>query len=245
MDFNSFKQQLLTKTGSSRENLIKQAIDSGLVPTFPMKPIRVGGTLTFFVSTDYFSIGTVDNYVRMPCSPLTLSDFMERNQFSLPTKKMVDLIFQNSDIKIPAKSFRAPSGKSMTDSSLYLESNSWIESRLPTDHFYKLKAGHKKDVVLTDRLIYEKTHNKKRDNVAIYGWWTGSGTKMIKGLNPVDHSVTYVDYSHGLRMISNECILHETRGIEKKITLQKVFDDDTLSRLVHDEPLRFKKYGTQ
>ena len=54
----------------------------------------------------------------------------------------------------------------------------------------KLTAGHKKDVVLTNKL----SPNNPNKRVAIFGWIKSDG-KPIQGLNYWSHSDIYVDYT--------------------------------------------------
>lgn len=98
---------------------------------------------------------------------------------------------------------------------------------------HALTSGHKKDVVITNRL-YPNNPNKR---VAIYGWIQSNG-QPIQGLNPVSHEDTYEDYSHGIRMISNDVIVNGN-----PMRMQDVFSDAKLWMLVSDEgPLTFQRY---
>ena len=56
----------------------------------------------------------------------------------------------------------------------------------------ELLAGHKKDIVLTNKL-------QGRERIAIYGWHRQDG-QPIQGLSTV-HAARYADYSHGLRLV--------------------------------------------
>ena len=62
-----------------------------------------------------------------------------------------------------------------------------------------LVSGHKKDVVLTNRLI---THPGQ---IAIYGWHRGIG-EPIQPLSTV-HGAGYADYSHGIRLVSQMAMI--------------------------------------
>ena len=63
-----------------------------------------------------------------------------------------------------------------------------------------LIAGHKKDVVLTNRL------NQKKGRVAIYGWHRG----MLRPIQPLStvHRASYADYSHGVRLVSEVVLIN-------------------------------------
>src|SRR5205085_2885529 len=76
------------------------------------------------------------------------------------------------------------------------------QSSVPTTQSSPLPpliAGHKKDVLLTPRL------SEKPGKVAIYGWHKLDG-KPIQPLY-LGHAHWYVDYSHGIRLISNHLIV--------------------------------------
>jgi hypothetical protein len=57
-----------------------------------------------------------------------------------------------------------------------------------------LVAGHKKDLVLSNRL------SRAPGRVAIYGWHRAGGTP-IQPLSTV-HGEDYADYSHGIRLVA-------------------------------------------
>ena len=59
-----------------------------------------------------------------------------------------------------------------------------------------LISGHKKDVVLTNRLAGNP------DRIAIYGWHRKRGDP-IQPLSTV-HGSRYADYSHGIRLVWNQ-----------------------------------------
>jgi hypothetical protein len=88
-------------------------------------------------------------------------------------------------------------------------------------------GGHKKDVVLTKQLA------AKPKSVAIFGWHQANG----KPIQPVylGHENTYADYSHGIRMVSRECLLDDQPD-----DLGRVLMDANLCGVVSSEgPLPF------
>ncbi len=80
-------------------------------------------------------------------------------------------------------------------SNLYLERH---QQRIDEQRFGlplgELISGHKKDLVLSNRL------RQLPDRVAIYGWHRAPGDP-IQPLSTV-HGARYVDYSHGVRLVS-------------------------------------------
>jgi len=197
-------------------------------------------TLEYFVSNDYLSLADSNEWMHCPMSPLTAREYMVMNDYLLPTPKMVRQIYFASKIKPRAISwgelYKNQEKKYNRDSTkCFLDHSNKIQEQLSNLSYNQgdLVAGHKKDVVLTNIL----TNKKYANNVAIFGWFNADGT-IIQNLNAIDHIVSYVDYSHGLRMIKNKCILN---GKENLLTT--IFNDEKYCNLVHDEKLKFLHYG--
>ena len=81
----------------------------------------------------------------------------------------------------------------MTTVAVFLRHNE-IVRRARNRPLGKLVAGHKKDVVITNKVF------TKPGKVAIYGWHKPDG-KPIQPLY-TGHAESQVDYSHGIRLAS-------------------------------------------
>ena len=89
-----------------------------------------------------------------------------------------------------------------------------------------LVAGHKKDVVVSNRL------GEIPPKVAIYGFYLRSGHPIQPFALP--HEDTYTDYSHGIRLIGGSV---RVDGVERPIA--EVLADKNLAALLSDEgPIR-------
>lgn len=89
-----------------------------------------------------------------------------------------------------------------------------------------LTAGHKKDLVITNRLWLEP------ERVAIYGWHQGS-EHPIQRLSLV-HGWRYADYSHGVRLVSAVAYVDG-----KTRSLLDILEDPDLAPLLSNEgPIR-------
>lgn len=239
MKINELIEKIKTKTGSAREQEIVSAINQNLIPSFIKNfsevSIQVGSNkLTYYVSPDYFALGDDSEYLLMPVFVATIKQVLQTLNCSLPTPKMVDQIYQHAQVKIPAHPQRPNVGESITSTRLYIEIDKAIKIER-TKHNIPLNAlvaGHKKDVVLSNSIL----HQSKPNRIAIYGWYFSDGTR-IQSLNPKDHDIYYVDYSHGFRLVSNECLLN---GV--KTNIKTIWDDPKLCLLLHDEPLKFQSY---
>jgi len=168
------------------------------------KPITIeekGNVITYLVSNDYVSI---DDII-IPFSGVTAQKFMDEFYCTLPTKKMVDQIYKASDIKIPQYPKGPPYDSSMYSMKEIINISNKINKFLENKDRSLLLAGHKKDVVLTNRL----SPNNPKQRVAIYGWH-GTNNSPIQGPipNASSHEITYYDYAHGTRLIARDCTLN-------------------------------------
>lgn len=211
-----FMNKIWSVKRNIREKLIVEHLLDGCVPEFLKeledislfflpKDSKEASKLTLSVAKDYLCIGTDDDYVRIPMSPLSAQQVMDAYNCTLPTSSIVSLIWRATDQKLEPMPWGAPYDASMMSSYRYKEHNSRINNQIKNLGFdpKSLIVGHKKDVVLTNLL------SKHPDQVAIYGWHRSTG----KNIQPLylGHESTYADYSHGIRLVTRECLLDNNR----------------------------------
>ena len=198
---SSFIQSTFKMGEAQREEAIYRQIVTGNMPDFQrqLRPVTIrtktrsgqSVTATIYVTPDYLSVGSDRDYVRVPMNPITAQRIASKLNMFLPTTKMVDAIYRSANVKLaPAP---LPPGAQMTTSPYYQKHNTKIEQQLARHGTGKLVAGHKKDVVLSNRLT------QRPGRVAIYGWHRTSG-RPIQPLSLVHHD-RYADYSHGVRLV--------------------------------------------
>lgn len=182
-----------------REERIRAEIEAGNVPTFLRKlvPVTVskdGTRVTYDVTPDYLAVGSDDDYFLTPLSPPTAQALADRLGCVLPTTRMVDQIYAGATIKLtPAP---IPPTPAMTTVPVFLRHNETVADQRKGKPLGELVAGHKKDVVITNKLIAAP------GKVAIYGWHEREG-KPIQPLY-TGHTAAWVDYSHGIRLVSRK-----------------------------------------
>ena len=211
-------------SGSAREQAILDAVSRGSVPNallvgYAVETSVPGHTGTFYVAPDYFGIGVDGDWIRMPMYPGTAQRIADSFGSLLPTKKMVDLIHRAAPVKISFTAKTSDRGSTAT----FIESDHDIERKRAGRT--GLTAGQKKDIVITNGLI------RHPGNVAIYGAWDAQGNVIQgPGANVTSHSKTYVDYSHGVRLIKPTMIVD---GREMRVV--DVLADPQLAGLISDE----------
>jgi hypothetical protein len=182
----------------------------GNIPDFlrRLKPVYLSQVLedgktsvaTIFVMPDYLAIGSDQDFLRIPMSLYAALEVADRYGFTLPTRKMVDAIFKQSVFRFAP--IPLPAGPQMRSTDYYVTHNRKIKEQglAGGSSPASLVSGHKKDVVLTNRL----TRNGGR--VAIYGWHRPTGVP-IQPLTTV-HRADYADYSHGIRLVGSTMLLN-------------------------------------
>lgn len=200
----AFVRSLAGMDDDRRESAIRSELESGNVPPFlrQLTPVRLNGVslsgqrleVTLCVAPDYLAVGSDDDYLLVPLRLQTALEIATRYGFVLPTRKMVDAIYEQSAVHLKPQPL--PAGDTMRSTEYYWRHNALVHMQriALAAPIGALTAGDKKDLVITSRLW----RNPQR--VAIYGWHRPDG-QPIQPLSTV-HGERYADYSHGVRLIS-------------------------------------------
>ena len=207
-----------------REPIAQQQILAGNVPPFlrKLKPVHTSITdsngrvirAVFYVTPDYLCIGNAHNWARVPLTPMTAQAIADSLHCFLPTRKMVNDIYAQASVKlepVPLYAFR--------DSAItFWHHHLIIEGQRKGKK--GLIAGIKKDVVSSGKITGR--------NVVIYGWHQLNG----KPIQPLygGHINWYVDYSHGIRLVSRTIKVAGRRMDYKDVLAHPVY-----KKLLSDE----------
>jgi hypothetical protein len=167
---------------------------------------------------DYMSIGTNDDWARVPLTPMAAQKIADSFHCFLSTRKIADDVYRQAIVKlepVPMYAYR-DSSPTMWQHHLIIEGQRKDRKGLI--------AGIKKDVIITGKL----TRDSKTNRVAIYGWLKPNGTPI----QPVytGHVNWYVDYSHGVRLV------YRTIWVDgKQWDYIDILKDKELQKLLCDE----------
>lgn len=213
-----------------REERIAREILSGNMPGFlrefrKFAYWRNGAEIEFYALPDYLAIGSEADFIRMPMGPVTAQRIADSLFCSLPTALLVDEIARASEGAIEPFPFR-PAGERNTLPILFEDSNNAINALYRAKGYRpgQLISGLKKDVILSCKL----TDTVRSHHVTIYGWHYPNGTRIQPSSNV--HINTYVDYSHGIRLIYR---IIKINGVEYDI--KDVLSDPGMFMLLSDE----------
>jgi hypothetical protein len=223
-----FYAQASAYTWKERDSLAVKQILQGNIPTFLRRfvGIEISATLSngkqikaeYFVSPDYLSIGSDNDWVRIPMTPMAAQHIADTIDCFLPTRKMVDDIYKKAVVKldpVPMYAFR-DSTPTMYHHHLIIEGQ--------RKQRRGLIGGIKKDVVISGKIIRDSRPNR----VAIYGWHKTDG-KPIQQVY-TGHVNWYVDYSHGIRLV-----YRKIKVGSKWMDYKDVLNDRELRKLICDE----------
>ncbi len=192
-----------------RESLIREELLAGNIPSFlrQLKPVTLrddsgagmSAQITVCVMPDYLALGSDDDFLLVPMRLDTALAVAQRYGFTLPTTKLVDAIYTQSQVHLSPQPL--PAGAAMRSTGYYEHHNDLIRGQraLISADSGSLTSGDKKDLVLTNRLW------ENLGRVAIYGWHRLDG-RPIQPLSTV-HGWHYADYSHGARLVSTQILV--------------------------------------
>lgn len=226
---SDFVARTLGMPVAEREELVYREITGGNVPDAIRRPVYITDTLsdaegtmhsvTLCVLPDILAVGSDDDFVRMPMLPRTAQRIADFFGASLPTPRLSDLIHRHSVLKMHPHPMTPDS--TMTTVAVFARQDSAVNAAFGAP-LGTLVAGHKKDIVITNRIAMQP------DRVFIYGWHYPDG-RPIQPLSGV-HGIGYVDYSHGVRLISDRILVDG-----RPASLRQVLADTLLYRLLSDE----------
>lgn len=222
-----FRDQILAMPRQAREAAIVKEITEGNIPAFvrQLVTIRISWTdptgtrhvADYRVMPDYLAVGTDEDFFRVPMTPQSALAIAEKCNASLITTKVSDDLYSAAPNRLAPR----PLTKDRDAVQTFFQHHELIELQLQGKK-RALTAGIKKDVVLSNRLR-EKPHR-----VAIYGWHQTDAIP-IQPLY-VGHVDWYVDYSHGVRLMSNQMVVDG-----EMMTVSDVLEHPVLNGLLSNE----------
>lgn len=194
-------------SAAERDQAALAELERGNVPSFlrHMKAVTLTTTsatgqtkaATIWVTPDYLAIGSDEDFLYAPLNYYSATTVADDLGSVLPTPAMVDAIYAQSAHHLPPTPL--PAGPLMRSNLYLFEHQQRIDTQRSDLPLGELISGHKKDLVLSNRL------GQFPGRVAIYGWHRRA-QDPIQPLSTV-HGARYVDYSHGTRLVSSTIVV--------------------------------------
>lgn len=197
-----------------REQAIYEQIVKGNIPDkmreFKEVPVKttvngqkVEGTIR--VMPDYLMIGSNEDAVRVPMTAMTAQLIARQMNCTLPTDHMVDAIAREAE-EHGHMINPQPQGDSrrFMSTEYFLRHDQTIRRQLSGVSGNPLIVGDKKDII-----VPYGSHGE--NNVVIYGWHQPNGHPIQPYSGP-HHAWFYLDYSHGVRLVSQQMTIKMPNG---------------------------------
>ena len=221
-----------------RDHALVAEIERGNVPSFlnRLTPVTVRSkapsgrdvSATVWVTPDYLAIGSDDDFFYVPLNYYSATGIAARLGCVLPTPRIVDAIYDQSVHHL--KPAPLPASPLMGTNRYMAEHKERVDAQRRAFARGDLISGHKKDLVLTNRLA------EIPGRVAIYGWHLATG-RPIQPLSLV-HGARYVDYSHGVRLVAS---VVDVGGVARSI--YDALQDSTLASALSREGITRNPWG--
>lgn len=224
MTGSQFMTNIANMSFADRENAIYNEMAKGNIPDFMRILTKLQSTLSdndgvshtviYEVMPDYLCVGSNDDFCRVPMGPVSAQKLANLFGATMPTAKMVDDIYSKAVIKVAPVTY-APVGNENEQVAKFILHNTAIENQrissgLPLG---TLMGGTKKDVVISNKIV----DPARPGYVVIYGWHQLNGV-AIQPLTNI-HSGSYVDYSHGVRLMNVEILVDSvTMNVKQMLT---------------------------
>ncbi len=227
------------------EQAILAEIERGNVPSFSrpenMKTLTMkkgGITVNYKAGLDYLAVGSDDDFVRVPMTPLLAQTLSAKYGWGLPTREMTRNIYSNADIKLTGQGYiTAPPGTAeqreqqlkMQGNEYIIRHNTDINKQLGPQGLDRLLsgqalvAGEKKDVIVS---AYAVSHPGSLDFDGLYQ----NGRPIQR--NPA-HKDTYRDYSHGFRPIGGNVVVAYPDGTTVSMKYYDALKDPQIATVLN------------
>lgn len=239
-DGKEYAGQLISLSRSEREDSLYRIIVDGYIPNFLRRLIPVKSTavinnqeyvLEYFVTPDYLSIGNDNDYFLSPMTPLLAQRIANALGCILPTKIMSDQIYHSAVVKLRPQPI--PPDTDMTKMPRFVQHNDSVQllrkALIGQFPLGSLVAGTKKDIIIHQKIYSELKPNRPKP-VVIYGWHQLNGEPIQPPNNW--HQETYVDYSHGVRLVQK---MAKINGAD--VSLVDILQDEVFCVLISDTVL--------
>ena len=240
---------------TERELWVGREILRGNIPGFlrAFVPITFHQTLSnqsytveIEVLPDYLAVGSDTDSLLMPMTPLLGQRLADRLGCTLPTRKLVNVIWTNAAVKLNPSTI--PPSAQMITMPVFVQHNATVrtqrDSRTNTFPRGALVSGHKKDVIISSRIYTNFASSAITAPVVIYGWHYTSGSPVQPLYN--GHEQTYADYSHGVRLIRDEIRINgQSAFISQVLTnpaLAPLLSDDSVAEGTSGGVIRLPRY---
>ncbi|MCE9624906.1 MAG: hypothetical protein K8R69_05555 [Deltaproteobacteria bacterium] len=248
VDLEKFKtnpRQLGTLSKVDRENAILEQIELGNIPEFLRRPKAVilkgpdGGEVKTYVMPDYIAIGSNEDFIRVPLSPILAQALARKYDLSLPTKTIVEETYSQAGKRIVGPSYSHPeefeANSAYLDSSgFYLRSDQDIKSQLQGVPLGTLVAGGKKELVVSPHVAIRFAGAPASEAIDFYGLYDSDGIPIQRTPgHGREGGYRHTEYALGVRFVSPVVVVTTASGDRKVMRMDEALRDPEIAKMMN------------
>ncbi|HKY63503.1 MAG TPA: hypothetical protein VJR29_08800 [bacterium] len=242
-EFEKNPRQLGKLSKIERENAILEQIELGNVPEFLRRPKAVtikgpdGGEVKTYVMPDYIAIGSNEDFVRVPLSPILAQALARKYDWCLPTKTIVEETYAQAGKRVVGPSYSHPeefqANSAYLDSAgFYLRSDLDIKAQLKGVALGTLVAGGKKELVVSPQVAVRYAGGKAGEAIDFYGLY---GADEIPIQRTPGHGreagYRHTEYALGVRFVSPVLVVTKKSGEKVVMRMDKALQDPEIAKI--------------
>lgn len=243
IDLEKFREnprQLGSLSKIERENAILEQIELGNIPEFLRRPKAViikgldGGEVKTYVMPDYIAIGSDEDFVRVPLSPIIAQALAQKYGFSLPTKTIVEETYQQAGKRVVGPSYSHPAefqiNSAFLDSAgFYLRSDQDIKAQLLGVPLGTLVAGGKKELVVSPHV----SGRQASEAIDFYGLYGADGIPIQRTPgHGRECGYRHTEYALGVRFVSPVVVVTKSSGERKVLRMDEALRDPVIAKMI-------------
>lgn len=233
-------------------SLAKNQVASPSIVQWPWRDITLSDGVNIAnvkVMSDVLAIGTPQDFVRLPLTPIAAQAIFNVFGWFLPTPLLVFKIWQSAQLQLSPLAMVPNMGANLSQYAAHSAAiTEQVKGRVVDPATGPALAGIKKHVVISNIM--------QKGKVVIFGWYRPSPpfpnvfddhqameSMTRQPIQPKSnvHGDFYVDYSHGIQAVHPIC---QVNG--QMASTAGLYQSPELSHLVSNEgPLRVTRYGDQ
>jgi hypothetical protein len=246
VDLEEFKKnprQLGSLSKVERENAILKQIELGNIPDFLRRPKAVvikspdGGEVKTYVMPDYIAIGSNEDFVRVPLSPILAQALARKYDWCLPTKTIVEETYLQAGKRVVGPSYSHPeefeANSAYLDSAgFYLRSDLDIQAQLKGVAPGTLVAGGKKELVVSPSVSVRYVGGKAGEAIDFYGLYDADGIPIQRTPgHGREAGYRHTEYALGVRFVSPVIVVTKSSGEKVVMRMDKALQDPEIAKI--------------
>jgi len=242
-EFKKNPRQLGSLSKTERENAILEQIELGNVPNFLRRPKAViikgpdGGEVKTYVMPDYIAVGSDDDFVRVPLSPLVAQALARRYGLNLPTKTIVEETYLQAGKRVVGPSYThadefEENSAYLDSAGFYLRHSEDIQSQLEGVEPGTLVAGGKKELVVSPFVSVRFAGGRADESIDFYGLYDEGGIPVQRTPgHGREAGYRHTEYALGVRFVSPMIVVRDGSGRRTVMTMTEALKDPDIAKI--------------